>query len=56
MSTSTYAFHQGVGEVVQRSSRSGHHHELDLPRVGDRVERGKQGDFQYASTASGWIP
>lgn len=48
MSTSTYAFHQGVGEVTQAEFKKvGIATDLDLPEWATAVERGNKGDFQY---------
>ncbi|MHB8644726.1 MAG: ABC transporter substrate-binding protein [Thermomicrobiales bacterium] len=48
MSTSTYAFHQGVGEVTQAEFKKvGITTDLDLPEWATAVERGNKGDFQY---------
>ncbi len=48
MSTSTYAFHQGVGEVAQAELKKvGITTDLDLPEWATTVERGNKGDFQY---------
>jgi len=57
MSTSTYAFHQGVGEVVQAGvQEGGHHHRPRSPEWATAVERGNKGDFQYRVHGLGWIP
>lgn len=48
MSTSTYAFHQGVAEVTQAEFKKiGIMTDLDLPEWATTVERGNKGDFQY---------